>query len=133
MKKIKLKKIFEDLVEAYENGDDDEKDSLVNKIKESGFVMRVEVEEDLEWEESVVEGYTECPVLTQTYRVFLGDEQVFVGDRMYGSEMSYSAHARVDGYWEAIRIDDGGVSGAIEALEDLGFPIETPNVPKWKK
>ena len=126
-----LKNIFGELVEAYQD-EDDAKESLSKKIKDSGKHLRVEVKDDLQWEESQVEGYEECPTVIQSIEVFLGDELVYEGERCFGSEKVDPTHTGLGGRWETIRVDEGGQDGIIELLEDFGHPVDEPDVPPWR-
>ena len=110
------KNIFSELVEAYDDADDDAKESLAKKIKDSGKSLRVVIEDELQWEESQVEGYEECPMVVQSINVFLGEESVCEVKRWFGSEMVDPTHTGLGGRWEPIRVDDGGHEGLIELL-----------------
>ncbi len=76
-----LKNIFGELVEAYDDDDVDAKESLAKKIKDSGKSLRVVIDDELQWEESQVEGYDECPMVVQSITVFLGKEVEVSADR----------------------------------------------------
>jgi hypothetical protein len=133
MKKTEnLKEIFDELVTAYEEGDEAAKESLTKKIKESGKSFRVEVDDDLQWEESQVEGYEEAPTVIQTVEVFLGEVLVYEDQRWYGSEMVDPTHTGLGGRWETIRVDGGGDDVVVELLEDFGETIDEPDVPPWR-
>lgn len=127
-----LKDIFEKLVNAYDDRDEDEMESLTQTIKESGKEMRVVIDDDIEWEESRVEGYTECPIVRQSIQVFLGDELVYEGERSFGSELVDSTHTGLGGEWGTIRLDDEQ-DGIIELLEDFGQSVDDPDVPPWSE
>ena len=127
-----LKKIFGELVEAYDDDDEDAKESLSKKIKDSGKSLRVVIDDELQWEESQVEGYTECPMVVQSITVFLGEESVCEVERWFGSEKVDSTHTGLGGRWQTIRIDEGGHAGLIELLDELGHSIDEPDVPEWK-
>ena len=86
------KDLFCRLVEAYEEWDEEIIKSLTTELKESGLKLRTEVSEDLIWEESQVDGFTEAPLVIQTYKVFLGNDEVFEGERHYGHEMIDPTH-----------------------------------------
>jgi hypothetical protein len=127
-----LKNIFVELVEAYNDADDEAKELLAKKIKDSGFSFRVVVEDELQWEESQVEGYDECPLVVQSITVFLGEEAVCKVERWFGSEKVDSTHTGLGGRWESIRVDEGGHEGLIELLEDFGHAVDDPDVPEWR-
>ena len=127
------KDLFCRLVEAYEEWDEEIIKSLTTELKESGLKLRTEVSEDLIWEESQVDGFTKAPLVIQTYKVFLGNEEVFEGERHYGSEMIDTTHTGMGGRWDVLRVDDGGDGGVLELLENFGLGFEAPDVPAWKK
>jgi hypothetical protein len=132
MTKINFLEVFERLVEAHDNLDDAEIQACKDILSASGHTIRVEVSEDIEWEESVSPEYEECPVVTQTFKVYLGDELLHEGYRMFGSELVDPTHTGAGGRWETIQVDMGDEKQTIEALEDLGHEIEWPDVPEWR-
>jgi hypothetical protein len=123
---------FDELVQAYEDADDDAKASLIQKIKDSGKSLRVVIVDELIWEESQVEGFDECPMVIQSITVFLGEETVYEVERWFGSEMVDSTHTGLDDQWQTIRVDDGSHDGLIELLEDFDHPVDEPDVPEWR-
>jgi hypothetical protein len=125
--------LFCRLVEAYEEVDKEKIRSLTTELKEYRLKLRTEVSEDLIWEESQVDGFTEAPLVIQTYKVFLGNDEVFKGERHYGSEMIDPTHTGMGGRWDVIRVDDGGYGGVFALLENFGLEVEAPEVPAWKK
>jgi hypothetical protein len=127
-----LKNTFEELVEAYDVADDDAKESLAKKIKDSGRGFRVVVDNELQWEESLVEGYEESSMVVQSISVFLGEEAVCKVERWFGSEKVDPTHTGLGGRWETIRVDEGGHEGLIELLEDFGHAVDDPDVPEWR-
>jgi hypothetical protein len=127
-----LKNTFGELVEAYDDADDDAKESLAKKIKDSGKGLRVVIDDELQWEESQVEGYDECPMVVQSITVFLGEESVCEVERWFGSEMIDPTHTGLGGRWETVRVDEGCHEGLIELLEDFGHSIDEPDVPGWR-
>ena len=127
-----LKDIFGKLVGAYGDCDDAAKVFLTKKIKDSGKHLRIGVEDDLQWEESQVEGYIEFPTVIQSIEVFFGNELVYEVERWFGSEKVDSTHTGLGGRWQTIRVDDGGHDGIIELLEDFGHPVDEPDVPPWR-
>jgi len=127
-----LKNIFGELVEAYNDADDEAKESLAKKIKHSGKSLHVVIDEELQWEESHVEWYEECPTVVQSITVFLGEESVCVVERWFGSEMVDPTHTGLGGRWETLRVDEGGHEGLIELLEDFCHSIDEPAVPEWR-
>ena len=127
-----LKNTFEELVEAYDVADDDAKESLAKKIKDSGRGFRVVVDNELQWEESLVEGYEESSMVVQSISVFLGEEAVCKVERWFGSEKADPTHTGLGGRWETIRVDEGGHEGLIELLEDFGHAVDDPDVPEWR-
>jgi len=128
----RLKDIFGELVEAYENGDEQAIDLLTKQIKNSGKSLRLQVDDDLQWEESQVKGYEECPMVVQSITVFLGEEAVCEVERWFGSEMIDPTHTGLGGRWETICVDEGSHKGLIELLEDFGHCIDVPDVPEWR-
>ena len=127
-----LKNTFDELVEAYDDADDDAKKSLAKKIKDSGKNLRVVIDDVLQWETSQVEGYEECPMVVQSITVFLSEDSVYEVERWFGSEKVDSTHTGLGGRWQTIRVDDGGHDGIIELLEDFGHPVDEPDVPPWR-
>jgi hypothetical protein len=127
-----LKEIVNSLVNAYEEEDEDALESLVQKIKDSGKIMRVEFDDDLQWEESQVEGYEAYPIVVQSITVFLGEESVYEFERWFGSEKVDPTHTGLAGRWVTILVDDSGDNGIIELLEDFGLSLDEPDVPPWK-
>ena len=127
-----LKNLFGELVEAYNDADDEAKESLAKKIKDSGKSLRVVIDDELQWEESQVEGYDECPMVVQSITVFLGEESVCEVERWFGSEMIDPTHTGLGGRWETLRVDEGGHGGLIELLEDFGHSVDEPDVPEWR-
>lgn len=127
-----LKEIFGELVEAYDEDDDDAKEFLTKKVKDSGKSLRVVIDDELQWEESQVEGFEECPTVVQFITVFWGEESVYEVERWFGIEMVDSAHSGLGGQWETIRVDEGGHEGLIELLEDFGHCVDEPDVPEWR-
>lgn len=127
-----LKETFNSLVEAYEEMDDDAKGSLIQKIENSKKIMRVEFDDDLQWEESQVEGYEAYPIVVQSITVFLGEESVYEFERWFGSEKVDPTHTGLAGRWVTIRVDDDGDNGISELLEDFGLSLDEPDVPPWK-
>ena len=127
-----LKNTFDELVEAYDDADDDAKKSLAKKIKDSGKNLRVVIDDVLQWETSQVDGYEECPMVVQSITVFLGQDSVCEVERWFGSEMVDPTHTGLGGRWETIRVDEGGHEGLIELLEDFGHSVDEPAVPEWR-
>ena len=127
-----LKNIFKKLVDAYDNNDDAEQESLTKSIKNSGKQLRVVFDDDIQWEESQVEGYKEFPIVIQLIEVFLGDALVYKCERWFGSEKVDSGHTGLGGRWETIRVDEGGDGGIFELLENFGLSVDDPDVPGWK-
>ena len=123
---------FSDLLAAYENGDDEAIAKFKDQIQAAGESLSVAIEDDLEWEESMVDCYTECPVVNQHFTVSLGGTAVYEGYRQFGSSLEDPTHTGMGGRWATIRIDDEGHATAEEALEDLGVEIDWPDVPTWR-
>lgn len=132
MNKISFPKVFERLVEAHDSMDDAEIKVCKDIFTKSGLAIRVEVSNELDWEESVSPEYQECPIVTQTFKVYLGDQILYKGQRMFGSELIDPTHTGLGGRWESIQIDMGDENRTIEALEDLGHEVEWPDVPEWR-
>ena len=127
-----LKNTFGELVEAYDDADDDAKEPLAKKIKDSGEILRVVIDDELQWEESQVEGYEECPMVVQSIAVFLGEDSVCEVERWFSSEKVDSTHTGLGGRWHTIRVDEAGHAGLIELLEDFGHFVDEPDVPEWR-
>ena len=127
-----LKNIFKNLVGAYGDNDDAKQESLTKSIKNSGKQLRVAFDDDIQWEESQVEGYKEFPIVIQSIEVFLGDELVYECERWFGSEQVDSSHTGLGGRWETIRVDEDGDSGIFELLENFGLSVDEPDVPGWR-
>ena len=130
--KINIKQVFKDLVTAYDEWDDDAKESLLEKIRNSKKIFRVEANEDIQWDESQIEGFSEAPTVIQKYEIFLSNELVFEGERWFGKEIVDPTHSGLGGRWEVIRVDEGGGDSALEILEEFEIFVEEPNVPDWK-
>ena len=128
----KFNDLFEKLVGAYVDWDESAKEILSQKIKDSGKNLRITVNEDLQWEESQVEGYRECPIVIQSLEVFLDDELVYECARWFGSEKLDSTHTGLGGRWVTIRVDEGGQEGIFDLLEDFGCSVDEPDVPEWR-
>jgi len=127
-----LKNTFGELVGAYDDSDDDAKEPLAKKIKDSGKSLHVVIADELQWEESQVEGYEECPMVVQSITVFLGADSVCEVERWFGSEKIDSTHTGLSGRWQTIHVDEGGHAGLIELLEDFGHSVDEPYVPEWR-
>ena len=130
--KINFKETFKDLVSAYANWDEATQEILITKFKSSNILFRVEVNDDLQWDDSTVEGFSKAPTVIQTYKIFFGEELVFEGERWYGKELIDPTHTGLGGRWEVIRVDDGGSDPALEILEEFAMYVDEPNVPDWK-
>lgn len=120
---------FRDLVVAYEADDESAVERLTERLRSSAQPLRLVLEEDASWEESVVDGYSEFPVVTQTFKVFLGDELLYEGERQFGSALEDPTHTGLGGRWVTIRVDDEEHVLAERALEHLGLEIEWPTAP----
>lgn len=130
--KINSKQVFVDLVTAYDGGDDAIKESLIKKIRNSKKTFRAEVDADIQWDESQIEGFSEAPTVIQTYKIYLGNEIVYEGERWFGKEFVDPTHTGLGGRWEVIRVDERGDDSALEILEEFEIIIDEPNVPDWK-
>lgn len=97
---------FLDLVAAHEADDEDAIERMSERLRGLGGPLRLVVEEDTSWEESVVEGFSEFPVVTQSFKVFHGDDLVYEGERQFGSSLEDPTHTGLGGRWVTIRIDD---------------------------
>jgi hypothetical protein len=117
---------------AYEEWDDEDKKSLAKKIKDKEKKIRVDVDDVLQWIESQVDGYLQCPVVIQTINIFIGKELVCKLKREYGSEYIDPTHTGLGGRWTTLRIDEGGGDAVLEILSDFGHTVEEPSVPPWK-
>lgn len=125
-------KFFERLVNAYRHQDESEMQICKDLLGTSGKQLRVEILEDVEWEESVSDQYEECPLVTQIFKVYLGDELLYEGHRLFGSEIVDPTHTGLGGRWLPIQVDMGDEDAVVDALEDLGIEIESPDVPAWR-
>ena len=130
--KKNFKKSFKDLVTAYANWDETTQEKLITSFRSSDTFFRVEVDDDLQWEESTIEGFSEVPTVIQTYKIFFGNELVYEGERWYGKELIDSTHTGSGGRWEVIRVDEGGSDPAIEILAEFKIFVDEPDVPDWK-
>jgi hypothetical protein len=120
---------FLDLVAAHEADDEDAIERMSERLRGLGDPLRLVVEEDTSWEESVVEGFSEFPVVTQSFKVFHGDDLVYEGERQFGSSLEDPTHTGLGGRWVTIRIDDEEHVLAERGSEDLGLEIEWPTAP----
>lgn len=130
--KINFKKTFNDLVIAYANWDEATQEKLLEKFKNSENIFRVEVEDDVQWDESTIEGFSEAPTVIQTYKIFFGNELVYEGERWYGKELIDPTHTGLGGRCEVIRVDEGGSDPALEILSEFKIFVDEPDVPDWK-
>ena len=64
--KINFKKTFKDLVSAFADWDETTQKKLIEKFRNSENTFRVEVEDDTQWDESTIEGFSEAPTVIQT-------------------------------------------------------------------
>jgi len=124
-----MRKVFADLVAAHEEYDEDAVGRLSNRLRTSGSPLRVVVEEATAWEESMVEGYAEFPVVTQTFKVFAGDELLYEGERQFGASLEDPTHTGAAAKWSTIRIDNEEHAAAEAALEELGLEFGWPSAP----
>jgi hypothetical protein len=130
--KINFKKTFNDLVTAYANWDETTQEKLIQQFKNSENIFRVEVEDDVQWDESTIEGFSEAPTVIQTYKIFFGNELVYEGERWYGKELIDPTHTGLGGRSEVIRVDEGGSDPALEILSEFKIFVDEPDVPDWK-
>ena len=130
--KINFKKTFNDLVTAYANWDETTQEKLIQQFKNSENIFRVEVEDDVQWDESTIEGFSEAPTVIQTYKIFFGNELVYEGERWYGKELIDPTHTGLGGRSEVIRVDEGGSEPALEILSEFKIFVDEPDVPDWK-
>ncbi len=130
--KINFKKTFNDLVTAYANWDETTQEKLIQQFKNSENIFRVEVEDDVQWDESTIEGFSEAPTVIQTYKIFFGNELVYEGERWYGKELIDPTHTGLRGRSEVIRVDEGGSDPALEILSEFKIFVDEPDVPDWK-
>lgn len=121
--------VFLSLVDAHTELDEDEFATTREVLENSGRLLRVEVDDELEWEESVSDQYEECPLVIQTFTVLLGEEKIYEGVRMFGSELVDPTHTGTGGRWEAIQVDAGDEDSVCSALEELGLEVDWPDVP----
>lgn len=129
---LSFRDFFNQLIKAYEDGDEEAIGALKDKLLSSGKSFRIDLEEDVDWQESTSESYTECPVIYQSFSVFLGDELVYEGEREFGSELEDPTHTGLGGRWITIRIDDEDVALVEEILSDFGLEIDWPVARPWR-
>ena len=132
MTEINFQDVFLKLVHAHTELDDGEFATYREVLGTSGRLLRVEVDDELEWEESVSAEYEECPLVIQTFTVLLGEEEIYEGVRMFGSELVDPTHTGSGGRWEAIQVDEGDEDSVCSALEELGLEVDWPDVPAWR-
>jgi hypothetical protein len=113
---------FWKLIEAHDASEED----AARRIRD---LLRLEVEEDTSWEESELDEYDEFPVVTQSFKVFLGKDLIYEGERQFGITLEDATHTGLGGEWVTIRIDDERHISAEDALEELGLEIDWPDVP----
>lgn len=129
MSKVDPIMLFQSLVEAQSNNDDELLDKCLADLKPISAEFTVFLDESVDWEESFVEGYAEFPVVTQTFKVFWRDKLAYEGERQYGSSLEDPTHTGLAAEWVAVRIDQYEHVSAEQALECLGLAIEQPVVP----
>ncbi len=117
------------LVAAYEVDDEESIRRLSDRLRGLAQALRLQVQEDTSWDESFVEGFSEFPVVTQSFRVFVGDELLYEGDRQFGAALEDPTHTGFGARWAPIRIDGEEHAFAERALEGLGLEIDWPEVP----
>lgn len=132
MSNTDFKALFEQLVQAHAEGDDQEFAACRDALNASGLEIRVDVAETTEWEETDSPHYEEAPLVTQEFKVYLGEELLYHGERLFGSELNDRTHTGLGGNWEAIQLDEGDCEHAVAALEDLGHEVDWPEVPAWR-
>ena len=120
---------FLDLIEAYAADDTDSIHRISERLRASDPPLQLLLKEDTRWEESLVDGYSEFPAVTQTFRVMLGNVLVYEGERVFGSSLEDPTHTGHGGRWVAIRIDDEEHADAEAVLEELGLELDWPVVP----
>lgn len=128
-KKLNPREGFLDLVRAHETEDEDAMQRIGEQLRSSGQPLRLVVEESTSWDESLVEGFSEFPVVTQSFKVYFGDDVLYEGVRSFGCSFEDPTHTGLGGEWVTIRIDDSEHAMAEQALEDLGLDLEWPTVP----
>ena len=124
-------KVYKTLLELSENMDD-EIESIYEDAKEAGYELNIKTSEEIEWEESEIEGFSEFPVVTQTLRLFIKDTLVAEWERRYGIECIDYTHTGLGGNWEPLRLDNEDGYEIEEMLEYVGIEIPLPDVPEPK-
>ena len=127
-----LKDVFKRFVAACVEGDDLEAEACKKLLLRAGQSIKVETSDELEWEDCASSGYEECPLVTQIFKVYHGDELIYEGQRLFGSEPVDPTHTGLGGRWQTIQVDIGDENRTIDALEDLGLEVEWPAVPEWR-
>jgi hypothetical protein len=120
---------FSALLAAYDSDDDLAIEVIRNRILKTEKKISVTIDERTTWEESVVDGFKEFPVVCQRFRVLIGEELVYEGERLFGSSIEDPTHTGVGGRWAAIRIDKNEHRTAEQVIEDFGIEFKWPEVP----
>jgi hypothetical protein len=120
-----LKKVFKNLIELVDDSDDDQAIEIYDKQKSIGNEIDIKTTENVRWEASNVEGYSEWPTVEQNIIVIFGGIRVAKFSRYFGTEFT-----RAD-MWQAMLLDynnDFGQSIDL-TLEAIGIEIDYPDIP----
>ncbi len=120
---------FSALLVAYDSDDDLAIEVIRNRILKTEKKMSLAIDESTTWEESVVDGFKEFPVVCQRFRVLIGEEVVYEGERLFGGSIEDPTHTGAGGRWTAIRIDENEHGTAERVIEDFGIEFKWPDVP----
>lgn len=127
-----LAEIFNKLVELYRQGNFSDGEQLIDRLKKSRKKIRIEVEEDIQWEPCYSSEFEECPTVTQTFQVYVGGKLAYEGERVFGSELEDPTHTGLGSEWATIRVDDGEERAIFEVLGRFGQEIDWPEAPPWR-
>ena len=127
-----MTKLFEELLELFEDGDEDKIELAYEKIKGMELEFVLETDESEEWDESEIEGYSEFPTVTQACKLLLGNVVVAKWDRQFGIEMIDATHTG-GGEWHPFRLDDNERRDIENMLELIDLGIIDPDVPEPRK
>lgn len=124
--------LFNKLLEAYEEGEEDQYEELLQQLNDAGLEFAFDTIDTLSWMESEIEGFSEFPVVTQKVTLSLGGVAVKEWELEYGCEFVDYTHTGTQGQWAPLRIDEQENYALEEMLEGLDIEIPTPDVPPPK-
>lgn len=129
----KIQQLFNKLFAFYEDGEEDDFETLLEKISDADLEFSVSASDTLSWMDSEVEGFSEFPVVTQKVTLSLGGVAVKEWELEYGCEFVDYTHTGNQGQWVPLRIDELENYALEEMLEGLDIEIPTPDVPPPKQ